>query len=213
MTSEIIELAIRSPKAGVPEAKFVDAKNAAVRTLVSLDGIGPEREFAPIRTMPQHQQKVFVGMTRYRSKSRTWRAMVSPSFMLKLMPFMKLMEPHAGIFLSPEDAAFDYQSFASAENLTEFAVLHPAPGVSREQFLEKRSAFLAALGREPEVRASYTFKSVGGFQNADAFVHWTVYRSRETFERLTARIFEQQAFRDFSAVMTPAIICFCTTIK
>jgi hypothetical protein len=43
MKKEIIELAIRSPKKGVNQSDFETAKNAAVKKLVSLRGIGPER--------------------------------------------------------------------------------------------------------------------------------------------------------------------------
>lgn len=64
MSDQIIELAIRTPKPGVNESAFIAAKDAAVKKLVSLNGIGPEREFSPFQTMPQKEVKVFVGMTR-----------------------------------------------------------------------------------------------------------------------------------------------------
>ena len=65
MNKEIIELAIRSPKKGVLQSDFETAKNAAVKKLVSLDGIGPEREFEPFSTIPEKDEKVYVGMTKY----------------------------------------------------------------------------------------------------------------------------------------------------
>lgn len=213
MTEEIIELAIRTPKDGVQEAEFIEMKNAAVRTLVSIPGIGPEREFEPFVTIAARSNRVFVGMTRYASKWHTYRAMISPSFLWKLVPFMKAMTPVAGIFLRADDPGFDYLGFTGAQNITELALLKPKHGVTQETFLKERKAFLDALGAESGVVASYTFTVTGGFQATDALVHVTVYQSQAEFGRLTARVKEADYFQRFADFFEPVVICFCTTIK
>ena len=121
MKKEIIELAIRSPKIGVNREEFILAKNAAVKKLVSINGIGPEREFEPFNTMPKKNSEVFVGMTKYASQGKVYRAMFSFGFISKLMKFMKKMDAIAGVFIQPTDETFDYLSFSTHQNITEIA--------------------------------------------------------------------------------------------
>ncbi|MCA9981554.1 MAG: hypothetical protein KDD89_11990 [Anaerolineales bacterium] len=212
-TSNIIEIAIRSPKDGVNEADFINAKNAAVSKLVSLDGIGPEREFAPFQTMPQQSKKVFVGMTRYESQANIRRSYMNLGLMLKMIPFFRKMAPLAGVFLKPNEADFDYLTFANKKNVLEIALLRPKATVTESQFLAARSTFLEQYNAEPEVVASYTFTVSGGFRNKDTLPHFTIYQDKGAYEALAAR-FDTLAYRKaFLGVYDPAVITLCTVIK
>lgn len=213
MNNQIIEIAIRAPKAGVKEVDFVAAKNAAVKSLVSIKGIGPEREFEPFKTMPEKSAKVFVGMTLYQSKMKTYQAMVSFNVMRNLMPFMGMMDNMGGIFLKPDDPNFDYGKFADKNNITEIALLRPKAGVSKEQFLQARTKFLKAMDAEPEVKGSHTFTVAGGFKNTDTFPHFTVYKSKTDFDKLMDRTRGLPYLGEFTKVFDAEIICFCNTIK
>lgn len=213
MSNQIIEIAIRAPKAGIKEVDFIAAKNAAVKSLVSIKGIGPEREFEPFKTMPEKSAKVFVGMTRYQSKMKTYQAMVSFNVLRNLMPFMGMMDNMGGIFLKPEDPNFDYGSFADKSNITEIALLRPKAGISKDQFLQARTKFLKALDSEPEVKNSYTFEVAGGFKNTDTFPHFTIYKSKADFDMLMDRAKGLSYIGEFAKIFDAEIICFCTTIK
>ena len=211
MSKPIIELAIRTPKVGVAESDFIRAKNAAVKALVSLKGIGPEREFEPFNTVPAPAGKLFVGMTRYASQGKVYRAMMSPSFMLKLLSFAKMMDPLAGIFIKPEDDNFDYQSFANKQNVTEIALLRPKNGIAASQFLAARNDFLTRFNAEPEIVTSYTFQVTGGFKNKDTYPHFTIYRDKAAFDSIVAR-FDSLHYRiPFFQTFDAALITFCTT--
>jgi hypothetical protein len=213
MKKEIIELAIRSPKKGVNQNDFETAKNAAVKKLVSLKGIGPEREFEPFLTVPKKDEKVSVGMTKYASQGKVYRAMMSFGFIVKLMKFMKMMDPLAGVFIQPIDDSFDYEKFANKENVTEIALLKPKAGISKEAFLKERARFLSALDAEPEVIKSYTFNVTGGFKGKDTFPHFTIYKDKAAFETVTARVGNQEYVQDFFKVFDVEIITFNTTLK
>jgi hypothetical protein len=213
MSNQIIEIAIRAPKSNIKEADFIAAKNAAVKSLISIKGIGPEREFEPFQIMPEKSAKVFIGMTRYESRMKTYQAMVSFNVLRNLMPFMGMMDNMAGIFLKPEDPNFDYGNFANKNNITEIALLRPRTGVSKGEFLQARTKFLSAMDAEPEVKQSYTFTVAGGFKNTDTFPHFTVYKSKSDFDRLMARARGLTFIDDFFKVFEAEIICFCTTIK
>jgi hypothetical protein len=213
MKKEIIELAIRSPKKGVDQNDFETAKNAAVKKLVSLKGIGPEREFEPFSTVPKKEEKVYVGMTKYASQGKVYRAMLSLGFISKLMKFMKKMDPMAGVFIRPTDPNFDYEKFANKENVTEIALLKPKPGITKEAFLNERESFLSALDAEPEVVKSYTFKVTGGFKGKDTFPHFTIYKDKAAFEAVTSRVGNQEYVHDFFKVFDVEIITFNTTLK
>lgn len=213
MNKEIIELAIRSPKKGVLQSDFETAKNAVVKKLVSLDGIGPEREFEPFSTIPEKDEKVYVGMTKYASQGKVYRAMLSFGFVTKLMKFMKMMDPLAGIFIKPTDASFNYEQFATKENITEIALLKPKNGISKESFLKERERFLAALDAEPEVVKSYTFHLTGGFKGKDTFPHVTIYKDKAGFEAVTTRVGNQAYVKDFFKVFDVEIITFNSTLK
>lgn len=212
MGTEVIELAIRSARAGVSEQEFIAAKDAAVRALVSIPGIGPEREFAPFTTMPAQARRVFVGTTRYASQGRVRRAMFSPGFMLKLLPFMRRMDPLAGIFIKPRDAGFAYEHFAMRGNVVEIALLRPRGGAERS-FEEGRTTFLGRLDQQPGVVRSYVFDVTGGFKNTDVLVHFTVYESREAFDGLARKLREEEWVSRFLAMFEPALISFCEVIK
>jgi hypothetical protein len=209
----IIELAIRSPKQGMNISDFEMAKNAAVKKLVSLEGIGPEREFEPFSTVPKKDEKVYVGMTRYASKGKVYRAMMSLGFISKLMKFMKMMDPMAGIFIQPTDSSFDYEKFASKENIIEIALLKPKKGISKETFLTERQRFLSTLDAEPEVIKSYTFNVTSGFKAKDTFPHFTIYKDKAAFEAVTSRVGNQEYVQDFFKAFDVEIITFNTTIK
>lgn len=209
----LYELAIRRPKKGRVLEDFIRKKNEAVAALVRIPGVGPEREFAPFAVMPPSDGPVFVGMTRYASKGRITRAMLSPRFGLRLMRFMGAMDPMLGVFLRPAGADFDYAGFATRSTVTEFAALRPAPGVDRSAFLRARKEFLTVLDRQPEVVKSWEMDVTGGFVGTDAFVHITSYKSKEAFDALTARIRNESFWTSFAPTFTPACICFCTTVK
>ncbi|MEZ4771990.1 MAG: hypothetical protein R3D00_02330 [Bacteroidia bacterium] len=213
MKKEIIELAIRSPKNGVKQSDFETAKNAAVKKLVSLNGIGPERDFEPFSTVPKKDGKVYVGMTKYASQGKIYRAMISFGFIVKLMKFMKMMDPLAGVFIQPIDDSFDYEKFANKKNVTEIALLKPKAGISKEAFLKERARYLKALDAEPEVVRSYTFNVTGGFKGKDTFPHFTVYKDRAAFESVTKRVGNQAFVQDFFKVFDAEIITFNTTLK
>ncbi|MBK9463156.1 MAG: hypothetical protein KA215_03175 [Flavobacterium sp.] len=213
MKKEIIELAIRSPKIGVNREEFILAKNAAVKKLVSINGIGPEREFEPFNTMPKKNSEVFVGMTKYASQGKVYRAMFSFGFISKLMKFMKKMDAIAGVFIQPTDETFDYLSFSTHQNITEIALLRPKKGIDQETFLKARATFLKQLDAEQEVEKSYTFNVTGGFKGKDTFPHFTVYKNKEAFDNLMERAFELPYVQEFFKVFDAEIICFCKTIK
>jgi hypothetical protein len=213
MNKEIIELAIRSPKKGVNQSGFEAAKNAAVKKLVSLSGIGPEREFEPFSTVPQKEEKVYVGMTKYASQGKVYRAMMSFGFVSKLMKFMKMMDPLAGVFIQPTDTSFNYEKFVTKENITEIALLKPKNGISKETFLKERERFLGALDAEPEVVKSYTFNVTGGFKGKETFPHFTIYKDKAAFEAVTTRVRNQVYVKDFFNVFDVEIITFNSTLK
>ena len=213
MKKEIIELAIRSPKKGVNQHDFETAKNAAVKKLVILKGIGPEREFEPFSTVPKKDRKVYVGMTKYASQGKVYRAMMSFGFIVKLMKFMKMMDPLAGVFIQPIDDSFDYEKFANKENVTEIALLKPKAGISKEEFLKERERFLSSLDAEPEVVNSYTFNVTGGFKGKDTFPHFTIYKDKAAFEAVTSRVGKQAYVQDFFKVFDVEIITFNSTLK
>ena len=121
--------------------EFILAKNAAVKKLVSINGIGPEREFEPFNTMPKKNSEVFVGMTKYASQGKVYRAMFSFGFISKLMKFMKKMDAIAGVFIQPTDETFDYLSFSTHQNITEIALLRPKKGIDQETFLKAKIPF------------------------------------------------------------------------
>lgn len=140
--------------------------------------------------------------------------MFSPGFMLKLLPFMRMMmNPLAGIFIKPDDPAFNYTGFASKENVTEIALLCPKAGVSEAQFLQARQQFLTQFDAEPEVKQAYTFTVTGGFNNKDTYPHFTVYQSRTAFDSLMARANQLTYINTFFQMFEAELICFCTTIK
>ena len=213
MSKEIIELAIRSLKNGVVIKDFEAAKNVAVQKLVSINGIGPEREFEPFNTVPNKDQKVYVGMTKYASQGKVYRAMMSFGFISKLMKFMKQMDAHAGVFIQPIEDDFDYLKFANKENITEIALLRPKQGVSKDVFLKERTAFLKRLDAEPEVLKSYTFKVTGGFKGKDAFPHFTIYKDKPSFDALMKRISEADFVQNFFKVFDVELITFNRTLK
>ncbi len=213
MGKEIIELAVRSPKNGVTIKDFEAAKNEAVQKLVSINGIGPEREFEPFNTVPNKDQKVYVGMTKYASQGKVYRAMMSFGFIFKLMKFMKQMDPHVGVFIQPIEDNFDYLNFANKENITEIALLRPKQGVSKDVFLKERKAFLTRLDAEPEVLNSYTFKVTGGFKGKDAFPHFTIYKDKASFDALMKRISEADFVQNFFKVFDVELITFNRTLK
>ncbi|MDP4952879.1 MAG: hypothetical protein NWQ53_04485 [Flavobacteriales bacterium] len=213
MNKEIIELAIRSPKKGVLQSDFITAKNNAVKKLVSLNGIGPEREFEPFSTVPEKDEKVYVGMTKYASQGKIYRAMMSFGFIVKLMKFMKMMDPLAGVFIQPVDDSFDYEKFANKENVTEIALLKPKAGISKEAFLKERARFLSSLDAESEVVKSYTFNVTGGFKGKDTFPHFTIYKDKAAFEAVTKRVRNESFVQDFFKVFDVEIITFNTTLK
>ncbi|TAF64969.1 MAG: hypothetical protein EAZ55_09940 [Cytophagales bacterium] len=213
MEKKVIELAIRMAKDTVNEDAFIKAKNDAVAKLVSIRGIGPEREFAPFNTLPEQPSKVYVGMTQYSSKGKIYAAMLSLGFMMKLMKFMKMMDPLAGIFIKPNDPLFEYEKFADKSNITEIALLKPKAGISEADFINARQIFLENLDKEPEVIKSYTFSVVGGFKNKDSFPHITVYKSKEDFDTLTQRVRQMAYVADFFKYFDATLICFCNTLK
>ncbi len=213
MGKEIIELAIRSPKNGSLLNDFEAAKNAAVRKLVRINGVGPEREFEPFSTVPKKDQKVYVGMTKYASQSKVYRAMMSFGFISKLMKFMKQMDAHIGVFIQPMDDNFDYLNFANKENVTEIALLRPKQGVSKNIFLKERTAFLNRLDSEPEVLKSYTFNVTGGFKGKDAFPHFTIYKDKQSFDTLMKRISKEDFVQNFFNFFDVVLITFNKTLK
>lgn len=213
MSTQIIELAIRSPKSNVKESDFVAAKNDAVKKLVSIKGVGPEREFEPFMTRPAKNQNVYVGMTRYESQGTIYRSMMSLGFMARLMKFMKMMDPIAGVFLKPDKADFDYGQFAQKNNITEIALLRPKKGISVDSFLKARKNFLALFDAEPEIEKSYTFTVTGGFKAKDTFPHITVYKDKTSFDTIMERTKSLNYLKDFMSTFDAEIICFCTTKK
>jgi hypothetical protein len=213
MSKEIVELAIRSPKSGITDKEFVHAKNEAVKNLVRMKGIGPEREFYPFLTVPETNSNVYVGMTKYSSQGKVYRALLNLRFITKLMKFMKKMNPYVGVFMQPNESHFDYLNFANTQNITEIALLKPKNGVSVELFLQARADFLKKIDQEPEVEKSYTFNVTGGFKGKNTHPHFTVYKSKEAFDQLTKRANSIPYFQEFFKTFDIEILCFCTTIK
>ncbi len=209
MTEEIFELAIRSPKGD--EALFNKAKNETVQKLVSIKGIGPEREFIQNGLKPS-DENVYAGMTRYENKKAYNRALRSPGFMFKILKFSKQMSSKAGVFLKPNED-FDYTGFCKKGQMVEFALLKPADGVSQDEFLTKRKSYLRAMDNEPEVIGSYTFQITGGFKGKDSIVHFTVYKNRDAFYKLAERIDEMAEFNDFRKVFQSNYISFADVVK
>lgn len=213
MGSQIIEVAIRSPKAGVSREDFLAAKDAAVQKLVSLKGIGPEREFRPFLTVPEPTGEVFVGMTRYATKGRSYGAMMNFGFMMRLMAFMKRMEMHAGVLLSPDDEAFDYLAFTSVGNVVEISLLRPRDGIQAESFTSARATYLSELAKQDDVAGAYTFGVAGGFKLTDTHAHMVVYRDRAGFDRVGSRIAAMPEFATFKETFDVAQIVYTETTK
>lgn len=211
MSDQIIELAIRAPKKG-READFDRRKNAAVDALLSVPGVGPERAFVAFSTLPAQEPLPHVGMTQYADKAAQGRATRNFGVLSKMLPFMGSMNMTAGVFLKANDADFDLATFASEPGLVvEFAALKPALGVTEEEFLEARSAFLAALDEHSGVIRSYTFTTVGGLKAKDSLVHFTVYASKEALDEVGAQLSDSAAFTRFRERFAANTLAFATS--
>lgn len=209
MTEEIFELAIRSPKGD--EDTFNSIKNETVKKLVSIKGVGPEREF--LQTAKKSSDKnVYVGMTRYENKKAYNRALRNPGFMLKILKFSKHMDAKAGIFIKPYDD-FNYTGFCKKGQFVEFALLKPVKGVSEEKFLSIRKDYLLAMDKQKEVVKSYTFKVTGGFKAKDSIVHFTVYQSKDAFYELAKKIDGMAEFNSFRKVFLSNYISFADVVR
>ncbi len=212
MSKQIIELAIRTRKPTIDKKTFLDMKDTAVRSLVSIKGVGPEREFDPLQNIPEQSSKAYIGMTRYASMGRVAGASFNLRFVKNLIKFLKMCDVISGVFLKPEDQNFDYVNFADKENITEIALLRPK-GISKTQFLEERAKYLSHLDKEEEVVSSHTFKTKFGFKNANVLVHFTVYENMKAYNRFMERASELSYLDDFNSKTTSLITSYCTTIK
>lgn len=212
MGSQIIEVAIRSPRAGVSREDFLAAKTAAVSKLVSLKEIGPEREFKPVTVEPQPEAEVFVGMTRYGSLGRSYMAMMNFGFMTRLMAFMKRMDMHAGVLLRPDDPEFSYSGFASPGNVLEISLQRPREGVREQEFFDARRAYRLAIEAEEGVVGAYTFTVAGGFKLKDTVPHFVVYRDIAAFNAIAAQSSAMSARAAFEDLSANAITCVCEAI-
>lgn len=212
MSKQIIELAIRTRNPAIDEESFLQMKDTAVHSLVSINGVGPEREFDPLRNIPEQSGKVYIGMTRYNSMGRVIGASFNFRFIGNLIKFLKMCDVISGVFIKPEDESFDYVNFTSKDNITEIALLRPK-GIGKAQFLQERTKYLASLNQEKEVVNSYTFKTKWGFKNTDVLVHFTVYKNLAAYNKLTKRASGLSYMNDFNSKTTPLIISYSTTIK
>lgn len=212
MSQQIIELAIRSRKQAVDLQTFLTMKDEAVHSLVSINGVGPEREFDPLKNVPEQSEKLYIGMTRYESLWRVIGASFNVRFIKNLIKFLKMCDVISGVFIQPENTDFDYVNFTHKDNITEIALLRPK-GMSKQQFLKERTKYLANLNKEEEVVGSHAFTTKWGFKNTNVLVHFTVYKNLETYNKLMKRISGLSYANDFNSKTTPLIISGCTTIK
>ena len=208
MSEQIIELAIRGPRPG-QQRSFDHRKRALVDALLAVPGVGPERAFVAFGTVPEIDAPQHVGMTRYADKAAQKRATMNLAVLRRLVGFMRVMRPHVGVFLKPDDPDFDLATFASDPGCAvEFAALVPADGVSQETFTARRDAFLEALDEHPAVLRSHTFTTAGGLKAKDSLVHVTVYRDRPSLEALAAELADAPAFTEFRETFGTNLIAF-----
>lgn len=190
MSQQLIEMAVRRAKPG-KEAAFDKRKDAAVSALLDVRGVGPERAFVAFSTTPVTETVVHVGMTRYADKAAQSRAQRSPKVLGRLMAFLATARMHVGVVLAPDDHGFDIATFATAPGcVVEFAALVPAPGVSREDFVSRRSAYLRELEKHDGVLATHTFRTAGGLKGKDSLVHFVEYHDRDACDAVQAQMAE-----------------------
>ena len=212
MSKQLVELAIRSKKTSVDINEFLQMKNTAVKSLVSINGVGPEHEYDPIINTPTNQEKVYIGTTRYSSIWSFVRACFSIRFITNLIKFLKMCDLITGVFIKPEDENFDYVNFATKENVTEIAVLRPN-GISKNNFFEERNIYLNNLNNEKEVVSTHAFETKFGFFNTDVIVHYTVYQNKVAYENMTRRASELDYVKTFNSKNKPLIISACKMLK
>ena len=212
MKNQIIELAIRSHKTTVSTEKFETMKDIAVKSLVAIKNVGPEREFNPILNIPEFPVKEYIGMTRYKYMGTVYKAMFNIKFIRNLMKLLKMSDVVSGTFQKPEDPNFNYINFANKENIVEIAVLRPN-NIKKKDFLEKRSKYLKQLEKENEVESTHAFKTKWGFKNADVIVHFTVYKNKQSYEQFMKRSEKLDYILKFNSVTSPLIISYCTMVK
>ncbi len=212
MKNQLIELAVRSRKKSIGIAEFLKMKETAVKSLVRLPGIGPEHEFEPINNIPDQSEKVYIGGSRYKSFWSFVGASFNYRFISNLIKFLKMCDLITGVFLKPEDKNFDWVSFANKKNIVEIAILRPK-GINKKQFFEERSKFLSQLDNENEIVKSHPFRTKFGFFNTDVIVHFTVFKSKESYEKFSNRTKSLTYFNDFLSKSEPLLISFCTMTK
>ncbi len=212
MKNQIIELAIRSHKTTVSTEEFEKMKDIAVKSLVAIKNVGPEREFDPILNIPEYPEKEYIGMTRYKSMWTVYKGMFNIRFIKNLMKLLKMSDVVSGSFQKPEDPDFDYINFASKENITEIAVLRPK-GVSKKHFFVERARYLKKLENEEEIKSTHAFKTKWGFKNADVIVHFTVFKNKNSYKKFMTRATGLDYVKEFDLKSEPLIRSFCTMIK
>ena len=212
MKNQIIELAIRSHKTTVSTKEFETMKDIAVKSLVAIKNVGPEREFDPILNIPEYPAKEYIGMTRYKCMGTVYKGMFNVRFIRNLIKLLKMSDVVSGSFQKPEDSNFDYINFANKENIVEIAVLRPKE-IKKKDFLEKRSEYLKQLEKEKEVKSTHAFKTKWGFKNADVIVHFTVYNNKQSYEQFLERSKKIDYAKKFNSITAPLIISYCKMIK
>ena len=212
MKNQIIELAIRSHKTTVTTEEFEKMKDIAVKSLVAIKNVGPEREFDPILNIPEYSVKEYIGMTRYKSMGTVYKGMFNIKFIRNLMKLLKMSDVVSGTFQKPEDPNFDYINFANKENIVEIAVLRPR-NIKKKEFLKERAKYLKQLQNEEEVKSTHAFKTKWGFKNADVIVHFTVFKNKNSYEKFMNRADKLRYVNDFELKSEPLIRSFCTMIK
>ncbi len=212
MKNQIIELAIRSHKTTVSTEEFETMKDIAVKSLVAIKNVGPEREFDPIINIPEYSEKEYIGTTRYKSMRTVYKGMFNIKFIRNLMKLLKMSDVVSGTFQKPEDPSFDYINFANKENIVEISVLRPRD-IKKKDFLQKRAEYLKQVEKEDEIKSTHAFKTKWGFKNADVIVHFTVYKNKQSYEQFMQRSKELDYVKGFNSVTSPLIISYCTVIK
>jgi len=212
MKNQIIELAIRSHKTTVTTEEFEKMKDIAVKSLVAIKNVGPEREFDPILNIPDYPVKEYIGMTRYKSMRTVYKGMFNIRFIKNLMKLLKMSDVVSGTFQKPEDPNFDYINFANKENITEIAVLRPK-GISKKDFFVEREKYLKKLENEEEIKSTHAFKTKWGFKNADVIVHFTVFKNKNSYKKFMNHATELDYVKNFDLKCEPLIRSFCTMIK
>ena len=212
MSSQLVELAIRSRKQTVGLEEFVQMKDTAVKSLVRIKGVGPEHEYNPLTNIPEREEIVYIGTTRYNSFGSFVRACFSITFVSNLIKFLKMCDLITGVFLKPENKDFDYVKFATKENIVELSILRPK-AIGKKAFFEARETYLTKLSKEKEVKSTHAFKTKFGFANSDVIVHFCVYKNQEAFESFAKRASSIKYIKDFNLINTPLIISACEMLK